>query len=323
MGHISPLIGIILSLKDKYDFIYFGLEGSMEEEICKKNNITFHAMKLTPFYRKNIFKNFKTILYIIKEKRRIIKIYKNKNIKAVITSGGFVSIPLVLSFKKVNKILLESNTTLGLANKMMVRYVKYLGVQFDSINHPKKVIIGNPIKIYQQSFDHPFFYLNEPLILFVGGSNGALDIILCALEFNKKYPNIKMMVITGERYFDTYKFNQNVKIFKKIDNLNSILNKFTLVISRAGAATICELLLNEVNFILYPSKNVSGNHQCYNAEFLREMGCCKMIEDYSSISIDMIYNMIFDKKEREIELENQKKVCIKDSVERIINLIEK
>ena len=67
MGHISPLIGIIISLKDEYDFIYFGLNGSMEEEICRQYQIPFHGMNLIPFNRKNIFINFKTF-YLKKER---------------------------------------------------------------------------------------------------------------------------------------------------------------------------------------------------------------------------------------------------------------
>ena len=133
MGHISPLISIINAMKDEYDFIYFGLEGSMEEEICLKNNITFHSMKLYPFYRKNIFKNVKTIYRLYIEKRKINNLYNIYKVKALISSGGFVSIPLILSKVKGKRILLESNTTLGLANKFLLLYINYLGIQFDTI----------------------------------------------------------------------------------------------------------------------------------------------------------------------------------------------
>ena len=324
MGHISPLLGIILELKDEYNFIYFGLEGSMEEEVCKKYNIEFHKMKLKPFYRKNIFKNILTFYLILKEIKIIRKMYKNYDIKSIISSGGFVSIPLILSFKNCKKILLESNTTIGLANKLLANYVSYIGTQFPTIKHKKCILTGNPIRVFESKFDHPFFYLNEPVILFVGGSNGAFEIVKVAYEFNNLYPNIKLFVITGEHYYDTFTFNNNVRKFKRIEELSSILHKFKLVISRAGGATITELLLANVVFILIPSNNVVGNHQVLNANYLKSIGACEVISDISDLKyLSIIYDLIFNQQRRNNLLLKQKDLAIKDSVKRIKNLIYK
>lgn len=323
MGHISPLLGIILELRGKYDFVYFGLENSMEENICKKYNIPFHKMKLTPFYRKNIFKNFKTFYFIIKEQNIIKKTYANFDVKAIVCSGGFVSIPLITSFKKKNKILLESNSTLGLANKFLSFFSDFIGVQFDSINHKKCIVVGNPIKLHTQTFDHFWFYKNEEIILFVGGSNGAFDIVKLAHEFNKKYPRQKIFVITGERYYDTFVFNENAVVYKKIFELSGVLNKFKLVVSRAGAATITELLLSNTPFILIPSYNVSGNHQVLNAKYLEQKGVCEVIYNIDfSRNTALIYDLLSAKERLVIMVENQKKLQIKDSIERVLKLIE-
>lgn len=324
MGHISPLISVINYMKNDYKFIYFGLEGSMEEDVCKRYNIKFYSMKLYPFYRKNIFKNFKTIFQIIVERKKINKLFKDYNIKAIISSGGYVSIPLVLSKIKSKKILLESNTTIGLANKFLLRYVDFLGCQFDAIKHKKRIVTGNPITIGSPIFDHPFFYLKDNIILFVGGSNGAFEIVKIANEFNKKYPYIKIFVITGERYFETFTFNENAKVFKKIDNLSSILNKFNLVISRAGASTITELLLSRVAFILIPSKNVSANHQVFNANYIKDKNACEVIYDIlDSKNVDLIYNIFSDETARSEMINNQKNLIVFNSLEKLKMLILK
>lgn len=324
MGHISPLIGIILELKDKYNFTYFGLENSMEEAICKKYSITFHKMKLLPFYRKNIFKNLLTFYYIHKERRIIRKLYKQNKPDFIISSGGFVSIPLILSFRNRKKLLLESNTTMGLANKLLSHFVDYVGVQFDTIKCNKKVFVGNPIKVFNQSFDHPYFYSNDPVILFVGGSNGAFDIVKIAFEFNQKYPSIKLFVITGENYFDTFKFGENAKVFKKIPELSSILNKFNLVVSRAGAATITELLLANVAFVLVPSYNVSANHQVLNAKYIEENDACNVIYDIKNPKyLSELYDLLHNIKKRNEMILAQKKLQITDSILRVSKLIEK
>lgn len=318
MGHISPLLGIILSMKNEYDFIYFGLEQSMEEEICKRYNISFYPMKLLPFYRKNWIKNIKTIYYIIKEKNKIKHKFNNYDIKVVISSGGYVSIPLLLGIKRSKKILLESNTTLGLSNKLLSLFADKIGVQFDTIKQKKSVLVGNPILIEKSDFDHPWFYKKEELILFVGGSNGAKEIVTLAYKFNLKYPNIKLFVITGERYYDLYDFNQNVVKYKKIFRLSSILNKFSLVISRAGASTITELLLSNSKFVLCPSKNVTGNHQYKNAKYLTDLGLCVMISDESS---DENVNYIYNYLSKNTLKTSSSMIVIKDSIERIKKLI--
>ena len=321
MGHISPLLGIILSLKQKYEFIYFGLEDSMEEKICQQYNITFHKMKLLPFYKRNILKNIKTIYYIFYEKRRIKRLYKNYTIKAIISSGGFVSIPLVLSFSNCKKILLESNTTLGLANKFLSHFVDYVGLQFDTVKHKKSVVVGNPIIIEKQEYDHLFFYSNKPLILFVGGSNGAYEIVELAYKFNLKYPNVKIFVITGERYYESFRFNDNAVVVKRIFKLSSVLNKFKLVISRAGASTITELLLSNVDFILVPSKNVASNHQYKNAIYLMKKNICGIIENtQSDIATDYIYNRYSNAFNH---INRSSEVVVLDSINRIETLINK
>ena len=324
MGHISPLLGIILELRGKYDFVYFGLENSMEENICEKYKIPFHKMKLTPFNRKNIIKNVKTFYFILKERNIIKKTYAKFDVKAIISSGGFVSIPLITSFKKKKKILLESNTTLGLANKFLSFFSDYIGIQFDSIKHRKSILLGNPIKIFQPSFDHFWFYKNYKIILFVGGSNGAFDIVKLAYEFNNKFPNKKIFVITGERYYDTFIFNENAVVYKKIFELSAILNKFALVISRAGAATITELLLSNTPFVLVPSHNVSGNHQVLNARYLEQKGVCEVIYNMEfDTNIIFINSLLSDEDKLLNMIEKQKKLQIDDSIQLVVNLIEK
>ena len=324
MGHISPLLGIILEYRYDYDFVYFGLENSMEEAICNKYNIRFHKMNLEPFYRKNIFKNFKTFYLIFKERSAIRKKYKHYNCSVIISSGGFVSVPLITSFKNKKIILLESNTTLGLANRFLSLFADYVGIQFDSIKHRKSIMLGNPIKICEPIFDHPWFYKNEKIILFVGGSNGAFDIVKLAYEFNNKFPHIKIFVITGEKYYETFIFNHNAIVLKKIFELNSVLNKFNLVVSRAGASTITELILSNTPFLLVPSHNVSGNHQVLNAKYLKEKGVCEVLYELNfERDTLMIERLIYDAEKLNNMLKKQEKLKIKDSLIRIKCLIEK
>ena len=128
------------------------------------------------------------------EIKRIKSEFKNAPIKAIISSGGYVSFPLVFSFKnnkKVKKILLEPNSVIGLANKVLSFKVDYICTQFDISKNAKFITTGNPIKINNPIFDHPSFYKNSNMILFVGGSNGALEIVKLAYDFNYNFPDVE------------------------------------------------------------------------------------------------------------------------------------
>ena len=324
MGHITPLLSIYKRLYKEYEIVYFGLSNSMEEKECERLGITFFKLKCLPFYRKNLFKNFKTIYYIIKDIKTIKEKYKNCSIKAIFSSGGFVSIPLTLSFrnnKKIKKILIEPNIVIGLANKFLLRYVNYICVAFPTFKGKKFRLTGNPIEIEVSKFDHPSFYVKKEMILFLGGSNGALEIVKLAYDFNQKNPSIPIFVITGERYYDTYVFNENAYVFKKISSISSIFEKFKIIVSRSGASTITEIIKTNSCAIFLPSKNVSANHQYKNAKYLVDRGCAIMIDDYTETSYQEV-TTVYQNDVLITKIKNTiSELNFKNSVEEVIKLM--
>lgn len=324
MGHITPLLCLYNELKNDYEIIYFGLENSMEEGECKRIGIRFYPLDLLPFYRKRVLLNFKSFNKLIKEIRMIKKEFKNTQIKAIISSGGYVSFPLVYAFKnnkKIKKILLEPNSVLGLTNKLLVKNVDYVCTQFPISNNKKFIQTGNPITILPNTFDHPSFYLNKEMILFIGGSNGALEIVKLANEFNNNYPDIEIFVITGERYYETFVFNSNAHVYKKIINLNSIFKFFKLIVSRAGASTISEIIITNSASILFPSNNVTANHQYKNALYLKEKSACILLEKYQKNSYLDVYNS-FINQELILDIKKNLEALKKDnSVKNVISLL--
>lgn len=325
MGHISPLLSIYENIKNDYEIIYFGLKNSMEEEVCKRLNIKFVELDLYPFFRKNIFKNIITINKLLKEIRRIKKEFKKEQIKAIISSGGYVSFPLVYAFKnnhKIKKLLIEPNSVFGLANKLLISKVDYVCTQFITSTNKKFIKTGNPIEISNPTFDHSSFYLNKELILFLGGSNGALEIVKLAYDFNCNYPEIKIFVITGDKYYETYKFNTNAHVYKRINNISSIFKFFKIIVSRSGASTLTEIILTNSVSILMPSKNVVANHQYKNAMFLKNKNACYLIENYSKESYIEVYNLLHNTLQIDTIKKNIFSLKAENSVENVVNLMK-
>ena len=232
--------------------------------------------------------------------------------------------PLVYAFKnnkKIKKILLEPNSVLGLTNKLLVKNVDYVCTQIPISNNKKFIQTGNPITILPNTFDHPSFYLNKEMILFIGGSNGALEIVKLANEFNNNYPDIEIFVITGERYYETFVFNSNAHVYKKIINLNSIFKFFKLIVSRAGASTISEIIITNSASILFPSNNVTANHQYKNALYLKEKSACILLEKYQKNSYLDVYNS-FINQELILDIKKNLEALKKDnSVKNVISLL--
>ena len=64
-------------------------------------------------------------------------------------------------------------------------------------------------------------------------------------------------------------FLKMFKVVPYVDNLAGLMKNAYLIISRAGASTISEILALKIPSILIPSPYVANNHQYYNALDLR------------------------------------------------------
>ena len=162
LGHVTPLISIAKHIND--DLVYIGQKGSMEEKEANKNNIAFFSIKAYPLSI-NPLKFLRMLFYLFKEAIRIR--LKFMHVDKIYSSGGFVSASAILAFskKKTVKILLEPNTTLGIANKVFLPFVTHLYTGFPTINHKKAIYTGMPLIIAKTSFDDPWLYMKGEKIL--------------------------------------------------------------------------------------------------------------------------------------------------------------
>lgn len=294
MGHISPLLALNERLKAKYEVVYIGLAHSMEEKWAQKNNISFLTIKAYPFYKKKFWKNIKTFYYLFREKKRLQKLFK-QDVIAIYTTGGFVSIAPLLALKKqnINKILIESNTEKGLASRLISPYLTTVWYQFPVFNDRLGICKKMPI-YYGNEYYMPKLYHQEDKILFVGGSNGAEEIIELAALFNQKYPHVLIFVLTGHKQ-NLFHFNDRAILLESIPSLVSVMKYFTLIISRSGGATISELIDTTSPNMLFPSKYVTNNHQVKNAQMMLSLKATKIIT--TIFDYDKIYALFMNKNE--------------------------
>lgn len=342
-GHIYPALAIIEGFK-KYDkdleVLYIGTKNRMEKDIVPKNGIPYYGIEIYGL-SKNIFKDIKDVFLIFKAKKEIKKKMLEFKPDVVLGIGGYVTYP-VLSVAKslhIKTFIHEQNAIPGKTNKMISKYADIIGISFkESAKYfPNRNVLytGNPTgiralntpKITKSSLG-----LNDdkPLVVVVCGSlgsetvNNAMKGYLKTLE-NKDY---QVVYITGKNLYEEFikiKYPKNVKVLPYLDNLTGLLKETDVLVARAGASTIAEVLSLKVPTIFIPSPYVANNHQYYNAVSLKNDNLALMLEE-KDLSIPNITKNIEDllyNKDKQIKIKNNlNKVSTLDSTKIIYDAIK-
>jgi len=298
-GHIYPALAIYDKIMEKEpdsDILYIGTTDRMEKDIVPKRNIKYVGLKTLGITRKLSFKNIKAIFYFISSINKSKKIIKEFNPDVVIGVGGYVSAPVIYAAKKlkIKTVIHEQNSVFGMTNKLLLKYSDIIFTSLpDTINfaskYKEKVIYsGNPcsesaIKKQQKNKEEIGFNTNKKLIMIVMGSLGSKVVNLKMKEILPKFKDkdYEILLITGKDYYDNFKdINiDNVKIFPFIEDMVRILKSVDLMVSRAGATTISEIIALSIPSILIPSPHVTDNHQYKNAMDLVNKDASILLEE--------------------------------------------
>ena len=293
-GHIYPALAIIDFIKEsdsKADILYIGTHNRMEKDIVPKKNIEYKELEMYGLKRSISFKNIKVAAKFIKSIKAARKIIRDFKPDIVIGTGGYVTAPVIYAAKKegIKTIIHEQNSELGLTNKYLSKYADKIFVSFekmvDLFPKNKAIFTGNPcsesIKVRKPG-DKKALGLseNKKLVLIVMGSLGSKrmnETITAMLPlFNNK--DYEVLYVTGKEYYsDKLSFAGNIHVVDFYDN--SLLKRVDVMVSRAGATTMSEIISLKIPSILVPSPYVTNNHQLKNATYLKSSGACIIIEE--------------------------------------------
>tara|TARA_E500000178_G_scaffold81760_1_gene80018 strand:+ start:46 stop:867 length:822 start_codon:yes stop_codon:yes gene_type:complete len=240
---------------------------------------------------------------------------KEKKIEIVISTGGYMSLPLCFASKILNRklFLIEPNMVLGRSNKIFIKYCNKIFCYSDKIkNFPDKYKnkISTIYPLVRKEFyeTHKLEKTDEKTnILIIGGSQGAklFDTIIHSIkEISKKY-KIKIYQQTNTDNFKQLKdyYSSNTiesEIFDFNANISDIMNKSNICITRAGASTLAELIFMNIPHLAIPLPSSKDNHQFENANFYEQYGC-NWIMNQNEINetnlTSKLIHIIQDKKE--------------------------
>ncbi|WP_064608897.1 undecaprenyldiphospho-muramoylpentapeptide beta-N-acetylglucosaminyltransferase [Streptobacillus moniliformis] len=335
-GHIYPALALAEKLKEQgHELIFMGTCHRMEKEIVPSRGYKFYGLDILPL---------KSIIGIAKLFKGIYdarKILKDEKIDYVIGFGNYISLPALLAAKtlKLDIYLQEQNVTMGQANKWMYPYAKNVFIAFSETlksvknNHKEKfVVTGNPIRpeFYNLSKEEVREKMgiakDAKVITVMGGSLGAKNINDALIKKFEDIKNSKVIFYwaTGK---DLYKDitskieeNENTIVVPYFEEAYNVMAASDILLCRAGASTISELIELEKPAILIPYNFVG---QKENAEILEAINSAKIYSNEEvEIAIDEAIRLVNNEDKLKYMKDNISKINPGNAVENIIKYFE-
>lgn len=347
-GHINPALAIADKLKEVFPdtkILFIGSPDGLESKLVKKAGYDFAPVKMAGIQRKltphNIKLNVQAVHYYLNAGKCIRKIFDGFSPDLVIGTGGYVTGTVLKTALKcgIKTALHESNSLPGVSTKMLAPKADLvmLGTE-DAKKHlgecKKCVVTGNPLRnnipIEEKSAARKRLGLPDCLtILSAGGSQGASRIneaVVHLLAYEQKKGNINHIHGYGKHGKDTFMQslaengvdpdNEHFIIKEYIDNMYTCMCASDLIITRAGAMTLTELMAIGRASVLIPYPYAAENHQYYNALTLQNANAGRIIDDKEltgAVLIDIVTKLADDPELLKLMSENAAKLSKHDA----------
>lgn len=338
-GHVTPNIALLPRLKELgYDIHYIGSYEGMEKKLIQDCDIPYYGISSGKLRRYFDVKNFSDPFKVLKGYGQARKLLKKLKPDVVFSKGGFVSVPVVFAAKHchIPAIIHESDITPGLANKLAIPNAYKVCCNFPEtlkyLPADKAILTGSPIRSEllsgnrRYALDYCHLTEGKPVILVVGGSSGSQfinEIVRGILpELLKTY---QVIHLCGKGNLD--KSLHGTAGYAQFEYANQELSDMfalaDIVISRAGANSICELLaLHKPNILIPLSANASRGDQILNARSFEQQGFSMVIEEENLSNVVLLdaVQKLYENRDQYITAMKESKQM--NSVETVIQIIE-
>ena len=338
-GHVTPNLALIPTLRDLgYGIHYIGSYQGIERKLIEDAGVPYDGISSGKLRRYFDIKNFTDPFRVLKGYAEAMKLVKRYKPDVVFSKGGFVSVPVVLAAKhhKVPVIIHESDMTPGLANKICIPSAAKVCCNFPEtlkyLPADKAVLTGSPIRaellrgdrLSGLSYTH--LSAGKPVILVIGGSLGSVTVNTAVRKILPRLlPDFQMIHICGKGNLDESLIGTAGYVqYEYVDApLKHLFAAADLIVSRAGANSICEILaLRKPNLLIPLSAAASRGDQILNANSFAKQGFSKVLEE-EMITEDSLYEAITSLyKERSAYISAMEQSKLSNAVDTVISLIE-
>lgn len=295
-GHVTPNIALLPHLKTAgFEVSYIGSYDGIEKRLISDFDIPYYGISTGKLRRYFSMQNFTDPFRVIRGFAEAKKILKDLKPDVVFSKGGFVSVPVVRAAASLGIpcIIHESDMTPGLANRLCIPVASKICCNFpetyNSLPAGKAVLTGTPIReeLAEGSKEAGLSLCNfhnvKPVIMVIGGSLGAANVnAVVRKALPKLLENYQVVHLCGKGKQDNLLLNTpGYKQFEYVkEELKDLFAMSDIVISRAGANAICELLaLQKPNLLIPLPKNASRGDQILNADSFLKQGFSMVLQE--------------------------------------------
>ena len=338
-GHVTPNLALIPSLKERgYDIHYIGSYQGIEKKLIEDANIPYSGISSGKLRRYFDLRNFSDPFRVIKGYEEACKLLKELKPDVVFSKGGFVAVPVVMAarHRHIPAIIHESDMTPGLANKLCIPSAQKVCCNFPEtlqyLPEEKAVLTGSPIRAELLKGDrlaglqYAHLSAEKPVILVIGGSLGSVTVNQAVRTLLPRLlPHFQVVHICGKDHLDESLIGTSGYVqFEYVDApLKHLFAIADLVISRAGANSICEILaLRKPNILIPLSAAASRGDQILNASSFAKQGFSTVLEE-EALTDDTLYQAISSTYEnRDAFIHQMEQSHLSNAVDTVIRLIE-
>ncbi|MCR5676362.1 MAG: undecaprenyldiphospho-muramoylpentapeptide beta-N-acetylglucosaminyltransferase [Lachnospiraceae bacterium] len=339
-GHVTPHLALIPRLRERgYEIVYIGSYDGIEKRLIADFDVPYYGISTGKLRRYFDPQNFSDPFRVLKGCREAFSILRKEKPDLIFSKGGFVSVPVIRAgaLLRIPSILHESDMTPGLANRLCIPVAKTVCCNFpETLSHmpaDKAVLTGTPIREELRKGNAADgralcgFKDDKPVLMIIGGSSGAQainEVVRQALP--KLLPEFNVVHICGKEKMDNLMLTiDGYKQFEYVKNeLKDLFAMADVVVSRAGANAICELLaLKKPNVLIPLSLRSSRGDQILNAQSFEQQGFSVVIDNDElddAILIEKIHEVYND---RETYIDTMSRSSQHEATETILSLIDK
>ncbi len=291
-GHVFPALAIAKELKKRgYSIEYVGGTKGLENTLVPKEGFPLHTLSTGAVKNQSFLKRLDTVYQILKGFFWSLKFLGKMKPIAVFGVGGYVCFPMSLAsvFRRIPLFLHEQNATAGIANRILSPFTRRVFLGFEQAKKDFRLAsclyTGNPLR--SEFFEKPFPPISKekPFLLIMGGSQGAKAINEAMVKIIPQLKDkFEVLHQTGkndceptQKAYAVAGFT-NVTVVPFIEDVVSAYRKASLVICRAGALTLSELMVSHRPAILIPYPRKGQNDQIDNSYYLKSLGVAEVVE---------------------------------------------
>ncbi len=342
-GHVNPMLAIADALRGREPdakIVCVGTSEGLEYSLVPERGYELITIPRIPFPRlKNLFSaGPRFISGWPKAVERIKDIIRTREVDVVIGVGGYASAPAYQAARDagIPYVIHEANAKPGLANRWGARHTSFVGVTFPGTPLPHARTVGTPLrqeiqelKIAQRrASSRTFFGLDpqKPVIMVTSGSQGARSIntVIAQSTADLIAQGYQVLHITGQNKADLQPEMDGYVPVEYCSHMDAALAAATVVISRAGSATVSELCALGIPAVYVPYP-VGNGEQRFNAASVVKAGGGVMVldKDFSSQWISRELVPLLRDEQKLVEMgQKAHSVGIVDGTSRMVNLID-